>query len=109
VTNDELTDAWEAGALGRGITHEEHLRISWALVRRHGRDEGGKRIVDGTRENCLALGVPERFDEDLSERWVHAVADAVSDGRETFGEFLDAYPDLARSDLFGKPAWTRAQ
>jgi hypothetical protein len=69
----------------------------------------GRRIVDGTRRNCLALGVPERFDEDLSERWMHAVTDAVGDGRETFEDFLDAYPDLARSDLLGKPAWTRAQ
>ena len=40
---------------------------------------------------------------------MHAVTDAVGDGRETFEDFLDAYPDLARSDLFGKPAWTREQ
>jgi hypothetical protein len=109
MTNDELTDAWETCVLGRGITHEEHLRIAWTLVRRHGRDEGGRRIVEGTRRNCVVLGVPERFDEDLSERWVHVVAEAVGDGRETFEDFLDAHPDLARSDLLGKPAWTRAR
>ena len=108
MTNDELTDAWEACALGRGITHEEHLRISWTLLRRHRRDEGGKRIVDGTRRNCVALGVPERFDEALSERWVHAIGDAVGDGGGTFEDFLNAYPELARSDLLGRPAWTGA-
>jgi hypothetical protein len=107
VTNDELTDAWEACALGRGITHEEHLRIAWTLLRRHGRDEGERRIVDGTRRNCVDLGLLERFDEALSERWAHALGDAVGDGDGTFEGFLDAHPQLTRSDLLGKPAWTR--
>ncbi|MGH3030815.1 MAG: hypothetical protein ACRDNE_08640 [Gaiellaceae bacterium] len=98
MTNDELTDATRSTSASPGRS-----------CAGHGRDEGERRIVDGTRRNSTALGVPERFDEALSERWVRAVANAIADGPETFEDFLDAHPDLARSGLLGKPAWTRAR
>lgn len=104
-TTDELTDAWEACALGRGITHEEHLRIAWTLLRRHGRQEGGRRIAEGTRRNCAALGVPERFDERLSERWIRALVHALDEGDDTFEGLMGAHPELAQSDLLGQPSW----
>ena len=33
MTDDELTDAWEAGAVfPGGVSHLEHLRIAWVLI-----------------------------------------------------------------------------
>jgi hypothetical protein len=105
---DALCDAWEAAGLGRSITHLEHVRIAWVLVRRHGREEGGRRILAGTLRNCEALGVADRFDEPLTRRWIEAIADAVDEdaGGDVDG-FLRAHPELARSDLLGSPTWKR--
>jgi len=104
-----LTDAWCACALGRSISHEEHLRVSFVLLRRHGRDEGRRMIVERTRANCDALDAADRYDDALTARWADALADAV--GRSAAPDadaFLRDHPELARSDLFGLPAWKSA-
>lgn len=104
--DEELADAWEACRLGRGISHAEHLRIARVLLRRHGREGGGKRVLEGTRRNCEAMGGAERFDEGLTERWVSAIADAIDRAdAASFEEFVRLHPELSRSDAFGLPAW----
>jgi hypothetical protein len=90
----------------RSISHEEHVRISRVLVMRHGRDEAIQRLIEGTRANCAAMGVPDRFDEALTVRWAERVADAVEDcAGESYAEFIRAHPELGRSSLLGLPAW----
>jgi hypothetical protein len=50
--------------------------------------------------------VPDRYDESLTGRWVGAIADAVEQRDPgDFEAFLVAHPELARSDLLGRPAW----
>lgn len=69
------------------------------LLKRHGREAGEHRIVEGTRRNCEAGGVPERFDEALTRKWVEVVAAALEEGdAETFDRFLEQHPELGRSD-----------
>jgi len=106
MTDDELTDAWEAGtAVGGGISHLQHIRIAWILHRRHGPDEARARLLNGTRRACDVHGCPEKFDADLTERWARAIAETIDrDGpRTTAEEFLAAHPDLRRGDLLGRP------
>jgi hypothetical protein len=101
-----LVAAWESAALGRSVTHAEHLRIAWELLRRHGVEEGKRRIVDGTRANCESAGVPERFDRALSERWADRIADALANrDPPTFETFAATHPELFQSDHLGRPAW----
>jgi hypothetical protein len=101
VTDEELTDAWEAGALGRAIGHEDHVRIGRVLLLRHGRAGAAARLVDGTRLNAA-----DRFDEELTRRWARTIADAFeAEPGDDFAEFAEAYPELLRSDLLGLPAW----
>ncbi|HUJ91301.1 MAG TPA: hypothetical protein VLW05_01275 [Gaiellaceae bacterium] len=104
-----LADAWCACALGRSISHEEHLRISFVLLQRHGRDEGRRAIIEQTRANCDALGVLDRYDDALTRRWADALADAVerSPARDA-DAFLLEHPELRRGDLLGLPAWKAA-
>jgi hypothetical protein len=59
VTDDELTDLWGA-VLGRAVTHEQHLRITYTLIGRHGRDEARRRLLAGTLANCQAMDAAER-------------------------------------------------
>jgi len=109
VDDDVLTDAWTTCALGRSISHEEHLRIAFVLLRRHGSDEGRRLIVERTEANCVALGAADRFDDALTRRWADALADAVaSSNAGDADEFLVEHPDFRRGDLFGLPAWRNA-
>ena len=109
MTEDELAEAWESGALCRPISHVEHVRIAVVLLRRHGPDEGEQRLVDGTKLNCRLLDAAERFDEELTRRWSTLVADALdAEDARSADELLGARPELARGDLLGAPAWKRA-
>jgi hypothetical protein len=108
MTNDELTDRWEA-VLDRAITHEEHLRIAYTLIRRHGRAEARSRLVAGTLANCQALDAGERFDADLTARWSDRMASCVEsdDDGGSFTALIERHPDLRASDLLGLPDWKR--
>lgn len=104
VTDDELTDAWEAGrAFPVGVSHSEHLRIAWVLHRRHGSDEACRRLLTGTRRACEVHGCAEKFDPELTKRWARAIAEtAERDGLgRTAAQFVAAHPDVRRGDLFG--------
>ncbi len=106
MTDDELTNAWEAGALFEGgISHWDHLRIAWVLHRRHGSDEAARRLLRGTKLACEVHGCPEKFDAALTARWAQAIADAAKrDGLgATADDFVDSHPELRRGDLFGLP------
>jgi len=106
VDDNRLTDEWEACALERAITHEEHLRIGRVLIRRHGRSEARRRLIDGTRANCEAMDVADRFDGQLTARWSERIADALDEADpDAFEEFIRLHPELAKSDLVGLPAW----
>jgi hypothetical protein len=106
VTDEELTDAWEAGTVfPKGISHEQHLRIAWVLHRRYGPDEATALLMSGTKRACAAHGCPEKFDAALTERWADAIADAIDrDGAETTARrFLDAHTQLQNGELLGVP------
>jgi hypothetical protein len=104
--DEQLADEWLGCALGRSISHEEHLRISFVLLRRHGRVEGGRVIARATRDNCVALDAAERYDAELTERWTAGLADALEENNAAdTEEFLGAHPEFRRSDLYGRPAW----
>lgn len=110
VTDDELTDAWEAGAVfAGGVSHWDHLRIAWVLHRRHPPDEAARRLLSGTKRACEVHGCPEKFDAALTARWAQAIAEAA--GRDGLGptphHFFGSHPELRRGDLFslgGSPA-----
>ena len=108
MTDGELTDAFDANALGRSISHLEHVRISFVLLRRHGRREAEQRIVESTRRIATSLGVADRFDEELTRAWVAAIDDALADSDESPQDLLRRRPELEKGDLLGLPAWSRA-
>lgn len=106
MTDDELTDAWQAGErFPGGVSHDQHLRIAWVLHRRHGARQAEASLVSGTRRACEVHGASEKFDENLTRHWSRAVAETVE--RDGFGgsadAFIEAHPELARGDLFGGP------
>jgi hypothetical protein len=103
MTDDELTDAWLSGErFFDGIGHDQHLRIAWVLIGRHGGEEAEQRLVEGTRRACEVHGVAKKFDEALTRRWARAVAELIErDGPDASASaFIAAHPELSRSDRF---------
>ena len=106
MTDDELTDVWESGHLGRAVTHGEHVRIAWVIITRHGKAAGTRRIADSTLRNCIAMEAADRFDPELTALWSEAIASATaSSNAATATEFLEEHPELLNSRLLGLPAW----
>ncbi len=106
MTDDHLTDAWEAGAVfAGGVSHWDHLRIAWVLCRRHPPDEAARRLLHGTKRSCEVHGCPEKFDAALTARWAQAIAAAARRDRlaPTPEHFFDCHPELRRGDLFDLP------
>jgi hypothetical protein len=110
MTDDELTDAWEAGTVfSGGISHQQHLHIVWVLHRRYGPKQATARLLRGTKRACGIHGRPEKFGADLTERWSRAIAEAIARcGPEaTADEFLAAHAELQRGHLLGHPRGPR--
>ncbi|HEX4526501.1 MAG TPA: hypothetical protein VH108_07145 [Gaiellaceae bacterium] len=109
MSDDQLTDAWESLHLVRAVTHEEHVRISWVLITRHGSTAGCSRIAAATLANCIAMDARDRFDPALTARWSQAISAAMETSDAiTAGEFLDQHPKFLDSRLFGVPEWMAA-
>ncbi len=106
MTDDELTDAWEACQLGRAVTHAEHVRVSWVLITRHGGAAGTLQIAEDTLRNCVAMDAADRFDPALTVRWSEAIASKMESSDALSAEqFLQQHPELLNSRLFGAPGW----
>ena len=106
MTDDELTDAWEAGKVfPGGVSHVEHLRIAWVLHSRHGPGEAQSRLLTGTKRACEVHGCPEKFDAALTKRWARAIGEAAErDGLgATADDFIATHVELRHGDLFGQP------
>lgn len=107
MTDDELTDSWQA-VLGRSLSHEEHLRIAYTLIQRHGRDEARVRLLVGTKANCDAMSATDRFDAELTTRWSNHLADLIAAERPaSLTDLLDQHEELRRGNLLGLPNWKR--
>jgi hypothetical protein len=106
MTDEELTDAWEAGEVfPGGLSHEQQLRVAWVLHRRHGADEARIRLLVGIEKACEVHGCRERFDYELTERWAAAISERVHRGGlgASAAEFISRNPELRRGDLFSPP------
>jgi hypothetical protein len=109
LEDDRLVDLWESQELGRSVSHREHLRIAWILFSRHGIEDGGRRLMAGTRDMCVALDALDRYDEDLSRRWTDLLGDAfeAEPGRDPEG-FISLHLEFLRGDLLGPLSWKQA-
>lgn len=97
----ELDDAalvagFEAGTL-RAFSHEDHLRVVYLLIRRHGEAEALRRVSEGIRAMAIANGKAEAFHVTRTTAWTRLVAAAGDHGDSR--QFLAANPQLTRRDL----------
>jgi hypothetical protein len=94
MTDDMLVAAFEAGQIdGREFPHERHVRVAWALARRHPRDEALRRLTDGLRRIAERAGRPDAYHETITRAWLELVA-GVDD--------LGGHPELFDKALLGR-------
>ena len=96
MTDDELVDGFETGALApERFGHREHLRLAWCYLTRFGREEAERRLLAGLRAFAARAGKPEKFDAALTSAWVEVLADAGARLESpAFDVLIAARPDL---------------
>lgn len=100
--DDDLADAFIEGSLDRAITHEEHVRVALTLIRRHGIEQGKSEMQRGLAGLCARLGVAERFDRELTERWL-ADLEHLDVSRRSLDSLLRDHPELLQPTRHGVP------
>lgn len=101
IDDDELLSRFAADTLP-GFPHEEHLHVVFVHAARHPTEATLTFVRDGIRKMAAANGAPEKYHETRTAAWVRLVAAARSGFSGTFGEFLEAHPELLRRDLLGE-------
>ena len=105
---DELRVAFEAGTIGNDeFPHEAHVRVTWELVRRYGREEAFPRLVAGIRGIAARAGKPEAYHETITRAWFEliAAADSLEQHPELFDKnLLRRYYSAARLSA-GRDRW----
>ena len=107
LTDDELTEIWEAGTVfDNGIAHSDHLRIAWTLLHRYPRELALARLQEGTKRACDAHGCPDKYSEELTERWSVAIAAAMDEVPHpgSLHEMLERHPELQCGGHFAPSA-----
>ena len=100
MTDEELIEGFEDQTLApERFRHREHVRLTWLLLARYGREETGRRMLDGLRAFAVRAGKPEKFDAPLTRAWVAAIADAAAETEaSTFESLVALRPELLTRD-----------
>ena len=97
MTDAELFEGFEAGTLPADrFGHREHVRLAWLYLRRVGRDDAERKLLDGLRWVAARAGTPDKFDAALTRAWVAVLDGAVAavGPTATFDVLVEARPDL---------------
>ena len=95
LNDDEFLRAFFSAELANSdFQHRDHLRVTWLVVRRHGRAEAETRITEGIQHFAARHGHAAHYHDTMTRFWVRLVAHAVASRPEIedFDAFLAAYP-----------------
>lgn len=94
MTDDELVAAFEAGTIeGSDFPHEAHVRVTWALVQRDGREHALETVERGIRAMAERAGRPQVFHLTITRAWFELIAGSLGP---------DETPELADRGLLGR-------
>lgn len=102
MTDDDFVRAFLDGSLPpTQFHHRDHLRLSWALIRRLGVTAAASTITAGIQRFAAQHGQSRKYHETLTHFWIHLVGHMV-EARPDIGDFttfLDAFPQLLDKSL----------
>jgi hypothetical protein len=97
MTDAQLIEGFESRTLPpEHFGHREHVRLAWLYLRRGGRDDTERKLLDGLRSFAARAGKPDKFDAALTVAWIAVLDDAVASvgSGATFDALVAARPDL---------------
>jgi hypothetical protein len=88
--------------------HRDHLRLTWVLIRRDGREKAKAAIVAGIKRFAEAHGQVEKYHQTMTEFWVDVVDYHIGryPSTDDFDRFLADWPKLLDKSLPFRH-WTR--
>lgn len=109
MNDEEFIDSFFSGGLPNGeFHHRDHLRLTWLVLSRHGRERGSQMLTHGIRNFASAHGQASRYHETMTQFWIRLV-DHVRTSQpqlDSFDGFLTAFPAALDKNLPFRH-WTR--
>ncbi len=98
-----------AGALAAGdFPHREHVRMAYALLRRHEFTDAALRYANALRGITRRAGRPEAFNLTVTIAFLALIAERLTaDTADDFTAFARANPDLFAKDVLAR--WYRPE
>ena len=103
-----MVAAFEAGTIdGGAFPHQAHVRVTWALAHRYGRDDALRRIADGIRGMAARAGRPGVYHETITRAWFELIsaADDLGEHPELFDKALIARCYSPEALAAGRQRW----
>ena len=100
--DDEFLSAVERAEWpGECFGHQEHVRLAWLYLRRHGPEAGYERIRGTIQRYATALGAAGKYHETVTRAWSAHVYRALKETPELepFTAFQEAHPGLRDGQL----------
>lgn len=102
MTDDDFVRAFLDGSLRpTQFHHRDHLRLSWALIRRLGVARAADAISAGIQHFAAQHGQSQKYHETLTSFWIRIVGHMVEARPDItdFTTFLGTFPQLLDKDL----------
>ncbi len=109
MTDDEFLHTFETATLSSPqFHHRDHLRVTWLLLHRLGRDAGAEAVASGIQHFAAARGHAARYHETMTRFWIWFVDHATQARPKigSFDEFIEAFP-FALDKTLPFRHWTR--
>lgn len=102
MTDDDFVRAFLDGSLPPAqFQHRDHLRLSWALIRRLGVTQAGDAISTGIQHFAAQHKQSQKYHETLTRFWILLVGHMVEARPDIadFNAFVTTFPQLLDKDL----------
>ena len=106
MTDANLVTAFEAGTLdSTEFPHDAHVRVTWLLVQREGREGALAAVERGIRAMAGRAGRPDAFHLTITRAWFELIAGSPELTPELFDSRLLARYYSPRALASGRERW----
>jgi len=110
VTDDNLLRRFEDHVIdAEAMTHENHLRLAWLLLRKYPLPEAMMHYRDGLLALTTRLGLTDKYHETITFTLMLVLYDRMAHGPDDLDAFLAANQDLLTDCKGVLTRWYRAE
>ena len=106
--SEDLARFLDAAVEACDLPHREHVRMAYAVLRRHEFTEAALRYANALRGITRRAGKPEAFNLTVTVAFLALIAERMAAGTtEDFATFARAHPELFAKDALAR--WYRPE